>query len=371
MMKPIKAADASLSPKIVSRHTAPATLAVFLALAFVTLVTAAQVVPFIDPQRPEPLTWRQATIISGSRWLFWIIPTPFIVELGLRFDFRRGRRMASLPVHAVLWAGASVLVWVCINQSIQLAGNETVGLSFATLMSRVLTGTQPQTSALMYLLIIGLGAGVRAWQESRDAAVAVARSEALVARARLETLAARLQPHFLFNTLHMVGALIYTQPDEARAVLSELGDLLREALSDSERGEVTVQEELQLAQRYLAIVGRRLGDRMQCETTVAPDCLSELVPRFVLQPLLENAIQHGISPTAEGGSLRLSITRDRSSMRVSIWNSGRLADGNRAGLGLNATRERLTMWRSGSECELKNADGGVEAVIRIPLPQAS
>ncbi len=356
------------SPFAISRHTAPAVLAAFVALAFVTLVTAAQVVPYINPRGPEPLTWSQALVISGSRWMIWIVPTPFIVEFGLRFDFRAGRRLASVMVHALLLAGSSVLVWVCISRSLQSVNGVMRAEGFTALMRRTLVGTQPQTAALTYLLIIGLAAGVRAWQQSRDATARAARSEVLAAEARLETLAARLQPHFLFNTLHMVGSLIHTQPEEARSVLSELGDLLREALSDSGSGEVTVQEEIRLAERYLAIVGRRFGDRLRLTLSVEPACLAEPVPRFLLQPLLENAIQHGVAPEAEGGELRLAITRERGTMRVAVWNPGRIHESVAShGLGIGATRERAAMWRTGTTFSLGNRGGGVEAVLLIPL----
>jgi hypothetical protein len=368
-------------------HTAPATRIVLAALALLAFVTAAQTLPYVFVPNPaEPIGWGETAVISIFRWIGWGVPAPVIIEYGLRFDFRRGRRLASALLHVMMFVGSTLFAWAVMMASIAAVAPPTEVLpSFFEVIGRGVQGTGAQTATLVYVVIIGIGAGVRAWIRARDEAVQSARLEALAAQARSETLAARLQPHFLFNTLHSVGALIHSRPEAAQSMLAELGDLLREALRETPGGVITLREEMALLERYLAIQAQRFQERLRVEMDIAPDVSALPLPRFLMQPLVENALRHGIAPKAAGGRLVISARRTTPSsngiaspheentpaaddaLLIRVWNDGApLASPLRDGVGLATSRERLTMWKPGATLSVRNADDGVETLLTIP-----
>jgi len=368
-------------------HTAPATRIVLAALALLAFVTAAQTLPYvIVPNPAEPVGWGQSAVISISRWIGWGVPAPVIIEYGLRYDFRPGLRLASALLHVVMFIGSTLFAWAVMMAFIaSVAPPGEVMPSFGELVTRGVQGTGAHTATLVYVVIIGIGAGVRAWIRARDEAVQSARLESLAAQARLETLAARLQPHFLFNTLHSVGALIHSRPEAAQSMLAELGDLLREALRETPGGVVTLREEMALLERYLAIQSQRFQERLRIELDIAPEVAALPVPRFVMQPLVENALRHGIAPKAAGGRIVISARRAASArsstaeaqgdhattaddaLLIRVWNDGApLATPLRDGVGLSTSRERLRMWKPGATLTVSNADEGVETLLTIP-----
>jgi two-component system, LytTR family, sensor kinase len=199
--------------------------------------------------------------------------------------------------------------------------------------------------------------------------VRAAEEERELALARLDALKAQLRPHFLFNTLHTIGALIETDAEAARAMLGELSELLRLTLARGESQWTTVEEELEAVHRYLGIVGVRFGDRLRYEVRVDPDVASARLPDFLLQPLLENAVAHGIAPLARGGTIALDIRRHSHWLCVRLSDDGvGLADEWSEGIGLSATRRRMEML-FGSHASLSIARGSERGtVVTIVLP---
>jgi two-component system LytT family sensor kinase len=191
----------------------------------------------------------------------------------------------------------------------------------------------------------------RAMQVARERAL---RAEALAHQARLQALRFQIQPHFLFNTLNALSTLIVEQrSQEASQMLSRLSDFLRHTLTGPATEEVALRDELEFARRYLDIEHVRFGDRLRVEVDVAPDAQEARVPTMLLQPLLENAVRHGIAPSVQGGTVQVSARRDGEMLRLSIVNdftpsarastfaslSAGSADSN--GVGLANTRARL------------------------------
>ena len=199
--------------------------------------------------------------------------------------------------------------------------------------------------------------------------VRAAEEERELALAQLDALKAQLRPHFLFNTLHTISALIETDAAAAQAMLGELSELLRLTLARGQSQWTTVEEELEAVRRYLGIVGVRFGDRLRYEVRVDPDLAGAGLPDFLLQPLLENAVAHGIAPLARGGTIALDIRRDGHSLRVRLSDDGAgLADDWSEGIGLSATRRRIAML-FGSRASFSIARGSERGtVVTIVLP---
>jgi LytS/YehU family sensor histidine kinase len=210
------------------------------------------------------------------------------------------------------------------------------------------------------------------YRERERAAEQLARG---LTEARLQALKMQLQPHFLFNTLNAISALIPTEAKPAKRMLARLGDLLRITLEHEETQEVTLREELAFLQPYLEIEQARLGGRLMVVMEIAPETLDARVPHLVLQPLVENAIRHGIAPRIEPGRVEISATRgpDNRVLRMEVRDDGRGVDRDhevrtRRGVGLTNIRSRLEQLYDGEHrFELENhPEAGV--VVRITLP---
>ena len=195
------------------------------------------------------------------------------------------------------------------------------------------------------------------------------------ARARLRALQARIHPHFLFNTLNTIAGLIRAQPDQAEQAVLDLADLLRSALAHQER--ITLGEELELTRRFIAIERLRLGERLQVEWYLAEKLpLNTLLPALLLQPLVENAIHHGIQTLPEGGRLSIHIEQRPGDLRFSIANPRRIVDskqpvGSGQRLAQDNIRQRLLL-ALGAECQLEivKTPDHYQVAFSVPLGDA-
>jgi len=204
-------------------------------------------------------------------------------------------------------------------------------------------------SVLVYVWLYGLVAAVcyatRAHRRLKAQAVAAAHAEAQAAQAQLRALRAQLNPHFLFNALHSLSALVRANPDAAEEALERLGEMLRYALADAENEDVRLSDEWAFTRHYLALESLRLGSRLRLETRVDSEALSCVVPCFLLQPLVENAVRHGIATRTAGGSLYVGAELLGDDLLIHVRDDGPGTLPERAqaarGIGLRALRERL------------------------------
>lgn len=230
---------------------------------------------------------------------------------------------------------------------------------------------------LVFASLCGLGHAVhyrRRWQEREQRAVALASS---LARARLHALQAQLQPHFLFNTLNSITALVRQNPPAAEEMLTSLSDLLRLVLSQSTRPWSSVREELRFLQLYLDLQEMRFGDRLRFEQAIAPEVLDCAIPSLLLQPLVENAIRHGLEPAGRPGTVRVLGRRDGDAVELKVADDGvgcpALVRGTaQPGVGLANVRERLrTMFAQGASLSFAaGKTGGLVACVRLPAIDA-
>jgi LytS/YehU family sensor histidine kinase len=237
--------------------------------------------------------------------------------------------------------------------------------------------------ALHYWALVGLLAGVEMHRALRERERAASRLEAELAHARLATLRARLQPHFLFNTLQSIALLIPREPATAQRMTVHLGDLLRAAFARSDEQECTLGEELALVRAYVDIEAQRFRDRLTIRWDVDDAPLHARVPDLLLQPLVENALRHGLWPRPGRGTLVVRVRRTDASpsgarlvMEVEDDGAGLPAgwvDGAHDGTGLGATRARLLALH-GADASLHvrpAAGGGTRATVTLPLGPAS
>jgi two-component system sensor histidine kinase AlgZ len=185
--------------------------------------------------------------------------------------------------------------------------------------------------------------------------------------ARLSELQARIRPHFLFNTLNTAIALVRAEPAKAEALLEDLSDLFRHALIDLDES-VTLADEIALAQRYLAIEQLRFGDRIQVEWVLDPDASAALVPPLLLQPLVENAVRHGVEPSAVGAQIRISTQRRGAIVVIKVTNTVPAGPGEAGhGQALANVRDRLKLLHD-VQSDFKSGlrDGVFQVRIEVP-----
>ncbi len=279
---------------------------------------------------------------------------------------RRLSPALSLIAHgAVLTAALALWLGVYLAFLYATAGPESFFQTIRTagwwlLLQSLITYTVLVTSILSLQSVIRLEAQRRRASDLR----------ALAQQAELRALRAQLRPHFLFNVLNSIYALIPTAPDNAQLMVERVADLLRETMDVTDQTLIPLEEELRLVDRYLDIETLRLGDRLSVERDVDPAVLSWPVPPLILQPLVENAIKHGIGRRARPGTIGLGARRFGSTLEVRIRNEG--PDGpagtGRGGKGLSITRHRLeTMY--GEEGLLDLDRRGARFEVRVMVPR--
>lgn len=228
--------------------------------------------------------------------------------------------------------------------------------------------------ALAYLCLVGLAQAVQVRRRLREREQQAELLEGRLNQARLRALQAQLQPHFLFNSLNGIAALIRCDPARAEEMVTSLSELLRLALSRSQRQCIPLRDELEFLDRYLEIQQMRFGERLRVERELAAETLDCLVPSLLLQPLVENAVRHGLEPAPHPGVLRIAARVDGARLHLTVTDNGvGLGAGSQAGTGLGvaSVRERLAaLYGTEQEFELRQrAEGGVEA--RVVLPRQS
>jgi len=210
--------------------------------------------------------------------------------------------------------------------------------------------------------------------ESARLQAEAAQLRAQLAEARLAALRNQMDPHFLFNTLNAVSALVERDPRGVRRMIARLSELLRHSLEGAGEPEVTLRQELEFADRYLEIMRIRFQGSLEVRTDLAEEVMDALVPNLVLQPLVENAVKHGVGHVRGGGRIEISARRDGGRVVLCVRDNGPgLADANpREGVGVSNTRERLAqLYGEAGALALRPAEGGgVMAEVTLPYHTA-
>jgi signal transduction histidine kinase len=206
--------------------------------------------------------------------------------------------------------------------------------------------------------------------EARDRQMRAVELESLLQQAQLDALRSQLNPHFLFNALHSMAELVHTDPKLAEQLIVRLGELLRQVLQSSTRQEVTLAEELEFIRGYVEIEQMRLGDRLLVRWEIDDGALGAHVPSLILQPLVENAVQHGIASASGPGTLVIGARREAGFLHLEIRDNGpglSQTSDRRQGVGLANTRARLQRLYGNEHSFDMQVDDGLAVRLRIPL----
>ena len=309
-------------------------------------------------------------------WYIWAPLTPLVFGLVRRFPVWPRPSATAVIVHAAGIVAATVIRGVAYAWATYMIGKLPVA-AIPSYLLRVSLGWLP-VAALVYGSIVLGAVALHSLRRMSRSEVRAAELETALARAESASLRAQLDPHFLFNGLHSVGALVRAHDvNGAVQMLTDLGDLLRESLSRRDTEQVPLRDELRFAERYLAIEHTRFRDRLVVEWDIDASTLDVLVPRLMLQPIVENAIRHGIAKRSASGRVAVCARRTGESLLVSVTDDGAGVPTETAppdGVGLGATRRRLHHYfGDAASLSLRSASAptGHGAVAEIRLPFAS
>jgi signal transduction histidine kinase len=307
-------------------------------------------------------------------WQVWALATPLVLALGRRLPPTRHTWWRRLPVHLVCNAAIAV-AFVSLQYTCGRAAGYEPFVSYAAgEMIRPMAIKATVVQSLLYWGVIAADRGLAYQRRYRSAELERARLEHRLVEAQLETLRGQLRPHFLFNTLNAISVLM-RKGDGAAAVrmVTGLGELLRRSLSSLTAEQVALRDELEFLAHYLDIQQVRFSDRLRVAVDAPADVLDLAVPSLLLQPLVENAIEHGVGPRASGGSITVTARRAGDRLRLEIEDDGvGLAPGHREGIGVGHLRQRLVQrYGPRHRFELAARDGGGTAVtVELPLDTA-
>ena len=310
--------------------------------------------------------------------VYWFIPAAFtlpIFYLARRYRLDSQRWAAALLVHfgaAMLFSVVHLGCMVAVRLALWPSAGKPPTISWGTFAQRQYL-MQLDWLLMTYSAIIGLSYALDYRRESQARALKAATLETRLVEARLKTLQAELHPHFLFNTLHAISTLVHTNPESADRMISRLSDLLRLTFDVTGASAVSLQEELEFLQKYLEIEQIRFQDRLSVLYEIDAETLDAEVPRLILQPLVENAIKHGVSPRSERGLIQISSRIREGGLWIEIRDNGVGLSGQalsrlNAGVGLSNTRARLEcLYGAAHRLEFAESTEGLAVQLQIPL----
>ena len=231
------------------------------------------------------------------------------------------------------------------------------------------------SNLMVYWSLLGLWNSAHYYRKFQEQALAASRLEKSLSQARLDALQMQLQPHFLFNTLHAISTLMQRDVRAANRLIVRLSDLLRLTLENAGEQVVSLQRELELLEQYLEIQRTRFQDRLTVRMDIDPETLDARVPCLILQPLVENAVRHGIAPLSRPGRIEIRAHRQNGTLRLEVCDDGvglKTGEGPLQGIGLGNTRARLAqLYGSSQTLTMNNApSGGLVVSVELPFSSA-
>jgi hypothetical protein len=350
----------------------------------------------------RPGDWAGLAVGNMPWWLMWAVLTPAVIALARRFRLDRGP--SALTVHALASAGLALAHHLVVGTLFYFTRTQGTQVMIAGELRTMTLALQLWNFFFSYFMLnvvtywAALGAyyALEFHRRARDGEVRAARLEADLHEARLDALRMELNPHFLFNTLNTIAALVERgQQGPAVAMLARLGELLRTTLEKGSDPEVPLERELEFLEIYLEIVGTRFSDRLSVETAVAPEIRGAMVPTLILQPLVENAVRHGIARRPGRGRIMIGAREVDGGLELTVVDRAENGvDGStthsalphpersegpaqpspdtreaRAGIGLDNTRRRLAqLYGAAARLRLDPLPHGEGTIVTVSLP---
>ena len=340
-------------------------LLIFAAHTILFVIQIPQV-SLYNANNQNPLAWWIPLARLAWGVYLWALITPLVLWLGLCLPVARPHLWRNLFLHLALGVLFGVVQHYGYHAGLGLLGlmkAQGVRESFVNLS---LMFNFVSAALLRYATVIAIQRAYLYFRESQERAFRLQQAE-------LEVLKMQLHPHFFFNTLNALSALIYRSPKDADRMITQLGDLFRFALRRDKAQEVSLAEELDFLKAFLEIHQTLMGDRLRVEWKVEPETLSALVPNLILQPLVENSIRHGIAPLEQGGRIEIRARRQSEQLVLEVLDSGPgpapAAGRNNGGVGLANTKARLkNLYGAAHRFEFGAAPGaGTAAHIELPF----
>lgn len=321
--------------------------------------------------------WVRLFIMEVVQWLPWAFATPFVLRLGRRYPPVRlyplsiwGRHFATYIAIGLAYALGATALKKLLNPYADIPGpGPFLKIFSATFYSGLLA------TLVLYTTILLVSYLLDSRQRLAHQQTETARLNELLVKAQLSALRRQIEPHFFYNTLNAVAGLVREKRnDDAVRMIIELSDFMRHVLEDSNLQHVPLREELEFTRKYLEIQKVRFVDRLQCTVDVPAELLPAQVPTFILQPIVENAIKHGISRRAQGGAIHIKAFRSNGSLTLSVYNDGPSLPANGAiqsGIGVANMRTRLqSLYGNAFDLNMHNQDpGGVEVSLSVPFKE--
>jgi two-component system LytT family sensor kinase len=301
--------------------------------------------------------WLRPFLIVFISWLPWALATPFVIDLARRWPIVHGEIFKAMSLHLAAFAAISATAegWSALLQVIFDPWHRKTPPTFVDTWSDLLL-EQIVTFVIAYALILAATYVV----DSREK---MARQNEELARAQLAALRSQMDPHFMFNTLNSIASLVYDERrDAAVRMIVGLSEFLRRASEDSHRAQVSLREEVEYLQRYIDIQKIRFGERLRVSIDIPNELLAIQVPSLLLQPLVENAIKHGVSKRRSGGEVRVAGMSRDGALRLTVYND-------RVGLGNLRTRLKILHGDRSSLLLQAAEEGGVEVIVTLPLQE--
>lgn len=307
----------------------------------------------------SPASWRQAVSFGGSFWALWLLFLPAVAWLSFRFPIERRRLLRNVGLHllaCLLIVGTNRATFRAVARIFpSTPRSERPGRSPASKTDRlgppgafgVFLGLRAALDVLVYWSLVGVCQAITNFRSSQERERRAAELEARLTSAKLQALRMQINPHFLFNTLNSIAALVYVNPRAADEMLGDLSELLRRSLDSMEEQEIPLAQELEFIGAYLGIEQKRFGERLRLEQSVPDELMKALVPALILQPLVENAIRHGIEPQRGPGLISIEAKQEDKHLHLIVQDNGRglpgadLNSSVRRGIGLANTQARL------------------------------
>ena len=320
--------------------------------------------------------WIRLFLTLLFEWVPMALATPIILSLARRYPPTRLRSFKTWLIHVPACCA------VCLASSLWISGFEQVlnpwnnpagpGVFLNRVSYRFWSGLV--SYFVLYVAVVGIAYALESRERLARQQTETARLSAALSSAQLNALRRQIEPHFLFNTLNAIAGLVRENRNEAATnMIAGLSDFLRRVVEDTNSQEVPLSEELEYLQKYLEIQKARFAERLMVTFQVPGELMQSKVPSFILQPMVENAIKHGISKRAQGGELRISASRSNGTITVRIYNDGPfLAPAQHpvhSGIGISNVRSRLQgLYGESFELTLKNhGPHGVEAALSLPF----